>query len=82
MLAEAEVFAMGNVKKTTETGVTIRSTAARSDADDSGFLKVLGVICVLVLGLAVVYLGYNSYMRSRMRARQRRRRENRRRNRG
>lgn len=82
VLAEAEVFAMGNVKKTTETGVTIRSTAARSDADDSGFLKVLGVICVLVLGLAVVYLGYNSYMRSRMRARQRRRRENRRRNRG
>lgn len=82
VLAEAEVYAMGNVKKSTETGVTIRSTATRSDSDDSGILRVIGVICVIVLGLAAVYLSFNAYMRSRMRARHRRRRANRRRNRG
>lgn len=82
VLAEAEVYAMGNVKKATETGVTIRSTAVRSDADDSGILRVIGIICVIVLGLAVAYLAFNAYMRSRMRARYRRRRANRRRNQG
>ena len=82
VLAEAEVYAMGNVKQANETGVTIRSTAVRSDSDASGFLRVLGIICVSVLGLAVAYLSFNAYMRSRMRARHRRRRENRRRNRG
>lgn len=82
VLAEAEVYAMGNVKRADETGVTIRSTAVRSDSDASGFLRVLGIICVSVLGLAVAYLSFNAYMRSRMRARRRRRRENRRRNRG
>jgi len=82
VLAEAEVYAMGDVKKSTDTGVTIRSTAVRSDSDDSGFLRVIGVICVIVLGLAALYLGFNAYMRSRMRARHRRRRANRRRNRG
>ena len=82
VVAEAEVYAMGNVKRSTETGVTIRSTAARSDSDTSGFLSVVGTICVIILGLAAAYLTFNAYMRSRMRARYRRRRENRRRNRG
>lgn len=82
VLAEAEVYAMGNVKRLTDTGVTIRSTAVRSDSDDSGILSVIGIICVIVLGLAVAYLAFNAYMRSRMRARRRRRRANRRRNRG
>lgn len=82
VLAEAEVYAMGNVLKTTDTGVTIRSTAVRSDSDDPGFLKVIGILSVIVLGAAVAYLVFNAYMRSRARARRRRRRENRRRNRG
>lgn len=81
IMAEAEVFSMGNVKESTNTGVTIRSTASRSDADASGFLSVLGTICVIILGLVGVYLGYNSYMRSRMRAIHKRRRQNRRRSR-
>ena len=80
VLAEAEVYSVGNVKPITDTGVTIRSTAVRSDSDDSGFLSVLGAICVVVLLLAAAYLGFNAYMRSRMRARRRRRRQNRRRN--
>jgi len=80
IMAEVEVYAMGNVKPLSNTGVTIRSTAIRSDSDDSGFLAVLGTICVVVLGLAVAYLAFNAYMRSRIRARHRRRRQNRRRN--
>lgn len=82
VLAEAEVYSMGNVKSVNDTGVTIRSVATRSDSDDSGFLSVIGVICVIVLGLAVVYLAFNAYMRSRMRARHKKRRAARRRNRG
>ena len=79
VMAEAEVYAMGNVKEADNTGVNIRSSASRSDADTSGFMSVLGTICVIVLGLVAAYLAYNSYMRSRMRARHRRRRQNRRR---
>lgn len=80
VLAEAEVYSMGNVKPLTDTGVTIRSTAVRSDSDASGFLSVLGTICLVVLCLAGAYLGFNAYMRSRIRARRRRRRQSRRRN--
>lgn len=81
VLTEVEVFSMGDVKPMNDTGVTIRSTAARSDSDDSGLLSVIGTICVIVLGLAAAYLAFNAYMRSRMRARRKRRRASRRRNR-
>ena len=78
-LAEAEVYSMGSVKASGKTGVTIRSTAVRSDLGDSGILSVIGTICVIVLGLAAAYLAFNAYMRSRIRAQRRRRRANRRR---
>lgn len=80
-VAEAEVFSMGDVKAASNTGVDIRTTATRDDSDSSGFLSVLGTICVIILGLAMAYLAFNAYMRSRMRARRRKRREARRRNR-
>lgn len=79
VMAEVEIYSMGEVKAANNTGVTIRSTAVRSDSDDSGFLSVLGTICVIVLGLAAAYLAFNSYVRSRMRARRRKRRADRRR---
>lgn len=79
VVTEVEVFAMGDVKAATDTGVTIRSTAVRSDSDDSGILSIIGTICVIVLGLAVCYLAFNAYMRSRMRAKRRKRRADRRR---
>ena len=82
VMTEVEVFAMGDVKSADNTGVVIRSTASRSDSDDSEILSVIGTISVIILGLAMVYLVYNSYMRSRMRARRRKRRAERRRNRG
>lgn len=81
VMTEVEVYAMGNVKSADNTGVVIRSTATRSDADDSGILSVIGTICVIILGLAVAYLGFNAYMRSRLRARRKKRRAARRRNR-
>lgn len=81
VIAEAEVYAMGDVKAANDTGVTIHSVASRSDADTAGFMSVLGTICVIILGLVGAYLAYNSYMRSRIRAQRRRRRQNRRRTR-
>ena len=81
VLTEVEVYSMGNVKPAEDTGVVIRSTAVRSDSDDSGILSAIGTICVIALGLVAVYLGFNAYMRSRMRARRKKRRAARRRNR-
>ena len=81
IMAEAEVYAVSGVKPMDDTGVTIRSTATRSDSDASGILSVIGTISVIVLGLAVAYLGFNAYMRSKMRARRKKRRAARRRTR-
>ena len=81
VMAEVEVYAVSSVKTAEDTGVTIRSTAVRSDSDDSGILSVIGTISVIILGLAIAYLGFNAYMRSRMRARRKKRRAARRRNR-
>ena len=79
IMAEAEVYSMGNVRASNDTGVNIRSTAVRSDSDASGAMSVIGTICVIILGLAAAYLAFNAYMRSRMRARRRKRRAQRRR---
>ena len=81
VMTEVEVFAVSGVKAVEDTGVTIRSTAVRSDSDNSGILSVIGTICVIILGLAIAYLGFNAYMRSKVRARRRKRRAARRRNR-
>ena len=81
VMAEAEVYAVSAVKPTDETGVTIRSTAVRSDTDDSGIMSVIGTISVIILGLGIGYLTFNAYMRSKMRARRRKRRAARRRTR-
>ena len=79
VLAEAEVYAVSAVKSIDNTGVTIRSTADRSDADASGLLSVVGTISVIILGLAAAYLAFNAYMRSKLRARRKKRRAARRR---
>lgn len=72
---------MGNVVRMADTGVTIRSNAVQGEESSIDFLSVLGIVCVIVLGLAMLYLAFNAYMRSRMRAKRRKRREARRRNR-
>ena len=80
VLTELEVYAMSDVKPAEKTGVTIRSAEVHSGSGASGFLSVLGTICVIVLGLAIAYLTFNAYMRNRIRARRRKRRSERRRN--
>lgn len=80
-LTEVELFAMADVKATADTGVTINSTAVKSDSGTSGVMSVVGTICVIILGIVGVYLVYNSYMRSRIRAQRRKRRAARRRSR-
>lgn len=81
VMAEAEVYAVSDVKAMDNTGVVIRSTAVRSDSDTSGVLSVIGTISVIIIGLAASYLAFNAYMRSRMRARRKKRRAARRRTR-
>ncbi len=80
VLAEAEVFAAGNVTVAGNNDITIHSTAARSDSSDSGVLSVIGTICVIFLGIAAAYLAFNAYMRNRIRTRRKKRRQDRRRN--
>ncbi len=79
VMTEAEVYAMGNVDRADNNGVTIHSTVSRNNAG-SGFLSTLGTVCVIGLGLAAAYLAFNAYMRNRIRARRRKRRADRRRN--
>lgn len=82
VMAETEVYAMNNVKRADGNGVTIYSVASGSQGGGgAGFFSVLGTICVIGLGIAVVYLAFNAYMRNRIRARRRKRRAERRRNR-
>lgn len=79
ILAEVEVYAMSDVKPADKTGVTIRSSAVESSKAPSGFLSTLGTICVVVLGIAIAYMTFNAYMRTRIRARRKKRRSQRRR---
>ena len=79
VLAEVEVYAMSDVKPADKTGVTIRSSAVESSKAPSGFLSTLGTICVVVLGIAIAYMTFNAYMRTRIRARRKKRRSQRRR---
>ncbi len=81
IMTEAEVYAVGNVQKAENNGITIHTTETKKDSGGSGFLSTVGTICVIGLGVAAVYLAFNAYMRNRIRARHRRRRAERRRNR-
>lgn len=79
VLAEVEVYAMSDVRPADKTGVTIRSAAVEGSKATPGFLSTLGTICVVVLGIAIAYVTFNAYMRTRIRARRRKRRAQRRR---
>lgn len=75
-VAEAELFAISGVK-------TLSSSASIADqgagSDDGGIFNVIGTVCVVVLGIAGVYLGVNAWRRFQAKARRRRRRAARRR---
>lgn len=80
VMAEAEVYSMGNVQPAGKNGVTIHATQTRSSSGDGGIMSVIGTICVIGFGIAAVYLAFNAYMKNRIRARRRKRRAARRRN--
>lgn len=79
-VAETELFAMSEVRSTSNSGLDIYS-AGRDDSDIIAVLKFMGIVLLVVLVLAGGYLGYNYVRRQMARARRRRRRASRRRSR-
>lgn len=78
-LAEAELFAMGDVSSKSNSGLTIYGEEVREDGSDNSAMDVILTICLAVLIPVGLYLTINAWLRSRARARRRKRRENRRR---
>lgn len=78
-IAEAEIYAMNSVVKTSDSKVSIRSTAVKADSDMDGILGFIGAAGVLLVGGFGLYLAYNAYRRARRRMQRRRRRASRRR---
>jgi hypothetical protein len=78
-VAEAEIYAMNNVVKADDSGVSIRSTASKTDNDMGGILGFIGAFGVIAAGVFGAYVLYNTYRRAQRRAQQRRRRASRRR---
>lgn len=78
-IAEAELYAMSNVRSVDNSGVSIQSGISRTDSDTSGFMSVVGTVCVMVLGALTLYGGINYLRRLHAQKRRRRRRANRRR---
>ena len=81
-VAETELYAMSAVRSASKSAVNIRSTATRDDSNLSDFLSFIGVVCLGILVLFVVYLIINNMRRMIARNRRRRRRAGRRRSRG
>ena len=74
-IAETELYAMSSVRRSDKSGVNIRSTAIRDDSNLGDFLSFIGIVCLVILGLFVVYLVYNNMRRAIARSRRRRRRQ-------
>lgn len=79
-IAEAEIYAMGNVVSASNSNVTVHSKVVPQERDFGGILNILGIGAVLLVGAFGVYVGLNALRRARIRAHRRRRRQNRRRN--
>ena len=78
-VAEAEIYALNDVVKAEDSGVSIRSTAVKADNDMDGILGFVGTAGILIAGAFGLYLLYNGYRRARKRIQRRRRRASRRR---
>ncbi len=78
-VAEAEIYALNDVVKAEDSGVSIRSTAVKADNDMDGLLGFVGTAGILIAGAFGLYLLYNGYRRARKRVQRRRRRASRRR---
>lgn len=78
-LMEAELFAMGPVKNAEKTGVVIEDLEISQNAGVGNVLSVIGIVCVVILGIVAVYIGFNYIRMQRLKAKRRRRRAGRRR---
>ena len=78
-LAEAELFAMGDVSSQSNLGLKIEGEEAQTDGNSGEALEILLTVCLFILVPAGLYLTINAWRRSRARARRRKRRESRRR---
>jgi len=80
-IAETELYAMSSVRSADKSEVDIRSVATRDDSNMSGFLRFIGIVCLVILVPFVLYLVVNNLRRMIARNRRRRRRAARRRSR-
>ena len=80
-MMEAELFAMSDVKRSDESGVTIQGTASGNTGSDPGLGGIVSIVCILFLVPLTVYLVYNNVRRAMARKQRRRRRASRRRSR-
>lgn len=78
-LMEAELFSMGPVKSADNTGVVIEDLESAQEASLGNILSIIGIICVVILGIVAAYLGFHYIRMQRMKAKRRRRRAGRRR---
>ena len=69
-LAEAELFAMSNVRFRENTKAN-RGSQARNDQDTSGFMKFVRIVSTVVLVPAAIYLAFNALRRFRAQMRRR-----------
>lgn len=72
-LHEAELYAMNDVRATSQSGLSVLGGADRSGSE-SRLSRYALIICLVVLVPTVGYLAINSYLRARRRAKTRRRR--------
>ena len=80
-ITETQVYAMHDVAKDTESGLTIQTGASRSDRGITDIFMFLGIGCLVIIIPLALYIGINSIRRAMHRAKRRRRRVYRRRSR-
>ena len=80
-LMEAELFAMSDVKRRDESGVTIHGTTGNGKEAGTSAGEIVSLVCILFLVPLTIYLVYNNVRRAMARKQRRRRRTNRRRSR-
>ena len=80
-IAEADLFAMSSIRATADLHRKIQGAASRDDTDMTGFLKFVGIVCLVILVPLTIYLVVNNLRRVMARKRRRRRRMERRRSR-
>lgn len=80
-MMEAELFAMSDVKRSEDSGLTIHSISGDNRGNEVGLGDIVSIVCILFLVPLGVYLVYNNVRRYMARKQRRRRRANRRRSR-